>query len=88
MPRLPTSCRAEPDGDVGGPGNRGARRCAPAVLFGGHAGGFDSERMLHWLNRGGGAEPWAEWRKDSFNLVAFPCSTARLFDNHWQLMYI
>lgn len=43
-----------------------------AVLFGGYAGSFDSERMLHWLYRGGGAELQAEWRMENFNLVAMP----------------
>lgn len=43
-----------------------------AVLFGGYAGSFDTERMLHWLYRGGGVEMWAEWRQEKFNLVAMP----------------
>ncbi|WP_089229751.1 TRAP transporter substrate-binding protein DctP [Tistlia consotensis] len=43
-----------------------------AVLFGGYAGSFDTEHMLHWLYRGGGNELWAEWRKEKFNLVAMP----------------
>lgn len=52
-----------------------------AVLFGGYAGSFDTERMLHWLYRGGGADLWAEWRKDRFNLVAMPLfiRTAEVF---------
>lgn len=52
-----------------------------AVLFGGYAGSFDSERMLHWLYRGGGAEMWADWRKQEFNLVAMPLfiRTAEVF---------
>ena len=52
-----------------------------AVLFGGYAGSFDTERMLHWLYRGGGVELWAEWRKEKFNLVAMPLfiRTAEVF---------
>lgn len=43
-----------------------------AVLFGGFAGSFDSERMLHWLYRDGGVEMQAEWRAETFNLVSMP----------------
>lgn len=43
-----------------------------AVLFGGFAGSFDSERMLHWLYRAGGQELQAEWRDEKFNLVSMP----------------
>ncbi|RIA47669.1 TRAP transporter substrate-binding protein DctP [Dichotomicrobium thermohalophilum] len=43
-----------------------------AVLFGGFAGSFDSERMLHWLYRGGGADMQAAWRMERFNLVSMP----------------
>ncbi len=43
-----------------------------AVLFGGFAGSFDTEKMLHWLYRDGGVELQAEWRKDKFNLVSMP----------------
>lgn len=52
-----------------------------AVLFGGYAGSFDSERMLHWLYRGGGAELQADWRKEKFNLVSMPLfiRTAEVF---------
>lgn len=52
-----------------------------AVLFGGYAGSFDTEKMLHWLYRGGGAELMDEWRKDKFNLVSFPLfiRTAEVF---------
>ncbi|WP_425403718.1 TRAP transporter substrate-binding protein DctP [Hwanghaeella sp.] len=45
---------------------------ATAVLFGGFAGSFDSERMLHWLYRDGGAELQAQWRDEVFNLVSMP----------------
>jgi len=52
-----------------------------AVLFGGYAGSFDTERMLHWLYRAGGAELQSEWRKEKFNLVSFPLfiRTAEVF---------
>ncbi len=43
-----------------------------AVLFGGFAGSFDTEKMLHWLYRDGGAELQAEWRMEKFNLVSMP----------------
>jgi TRAP-type mannitol/chloroaromatic compound transport system substrate-binding protein len=52
-----------------------------AVLFGGYAGSFDTERMLHWLYRGGGAELQAKWRDEKFNLVSMPLfiRTAEVF---------
>lgn len=52
-----------------------------AVLFGGYAGSFDTERMLHWLYRDGGAELQAEWRMEKFNLVSMPLfvRTAEVF---------
>ncbi|MEQ9572901.1 MAG: hypothetical protein RLN95_12605, partial [Nitratireductor sp.] len=42
------------------------------ILFGGFAGSFDSERMLHWLYVGGGRELWREFRADKFDLVSMP----------------
>lgn len=52
-----------------------------AVLFGGYAGSFDTEKMLHWLYRGGGAELMNEWRGEKFNLVSMPLfiRTAEVF---------
>lgn len=52
-----------------------------AVLFGGYAGSFDTERMLHWLYRSGGVELQAEWRKEKFNVVSMPLfiRTAEVF---------
>lgn len=52
-----------------------------AVLFGGNAGSFDTERMLHWLYRGGGVEMWAEWRMEKFGVVGMPLfiRTAEVF---------
>ncbi len=52
-----------------------------AVLFGGYAGSFDTERMLHWLYEAGGVELWREWREEKFGLIAFPAyiRTAEVF---------
>ena len=52
-----------------------------AVLFGGYAGSTDTEKMLHWLYRDGGAELQAEWRKEKFDLISMPlCArTAEVF---------
>ncbi|WP_208539143.1 TRAP transporter substrate-binding protein DctP [Algihabitans albus] len=52
-----------------------------AVLFGGYAGSFDTERMLHWLYRGGGVELWEEWRREEFQVVGMPLfiRTAEVF---------
>lgn len=51
------------------------------VLFGGYAGSFDTERMLHWLYRGGGAELQAEFRMETMGLVSMPLfiRTAEVF---------
>lgn len=45
------------------------------VLFGGFAGSFDNERMLHWLYEAGGVELWKEWREEKFGVVAIPAYT-------------
>lgn len=52
-----------------------------AVLFGGYAGSFDTERMLHWLYRAGGVDLQAAWRMEKFNVVAMPLfiRTAEVF---------
>lgn len=52
-----------------------------AVLFGGYAGSFDAERMLHWLYRGGGIELQEEWRREEFDLISMPLfiRTAEVF---------
>lgn len=42
------------------------------VLFGGYAGSPNSEQMIHWIYNGGGYKLWQDWRKEKFNLVAFP----------------
>ncbi len=43
-----------------------------AVLFGGYAGSFDSERMLHWLYEDSGVDLWRKWRKEKFGLIGMP----------------
>ena len=43
-----------------------------AVLFGGYAGSFNSEVMLHWLYEGGGVDLWAQWRQEKFDLISRP----------------
>ena len=51
------------------------------VLFGGYAGSFDTERMLHWLYRAGGAEMQREYRMEKFGVVSMPLfiRTAEVF---------
>ena len=43
-----------------------------AVLFGGYAGLSDTEKMLHWLYRAGGAELQREFRDQKFGLISMP----------------
>jgi TRAP-type mannitol/chloroaromatic compound transport system substrate-binding protein len=52
-----------------------------AVLFGGYAGSFDTERMLHWLYRAGGVELQAQWRLEKFGIYSLPLfiRTAEVF---------
>jgi TRAP-type mannitol/chloroaromatic compound transport system substrate-binding protein len=52
-----------------------------AVLFGGYAGSFDTEKMLHWLYRAGGADMQNEWRQEKFGIVSMPLfiRTAEVF---------
>jgi len=51
------------------------------VLFGGYAGTFDTERMLHWLYEAGGAQMQREYRDESEGLVSVPLfiRTAEVF---------
>ncbi len=42
------------------------------VVFGGFAGSMDSERMLHWLYEGGGAQLQREFRMEKFGVVSMP----------------
>jgi len=43
-----------------------------AVLFGGYAGSFDTERMLHWIYEGGGAEMERQFREETEGIVSIP----------------
>jgi len=51
------------------------------VLFGGYAGTFDTERMLHWLYEGGGAELQRQFRDQADGVVSMPLfiRTAEVF---------
>ena len=42
------------------------------VVFGGFAGSMDSERMLHWLYEGGGAQLQRDFRMEKFGVVSMP----------------
>ena len=42
------------------------------VLFGGYAGSFDSERMLHWLYQAGGVEMQRQFREETEGVISFP----------------
>jgi len=42
------------------------------VVFGGFAGSMDSERSLHWLYEGGGADMQKEYRDEVFGVVSIP----------------
>jgi len=43
-----------------------------AVLFGGYAGSFDCERMLHWLYESGGAELQRQYRLEEEGVISIP----------------
>ena len=51
------------------------------VLFGGYAGSFDTERMLHWLYEGGGADLQRQYRDEKEGIVSIPLfiRTAEVF---------
>lgn len=42
------------------------------VLFGGYAGSFDSERMLHWLYVAGGTEMQRKFREQTDDVISMP----------------
>src|SRR5829696_7757167 len=42
------------------------------VLFGGYAGSFDTERMLHWIYEGGGLELQRQFRDESEGIISMP----------------
>jgi TRAP-type mannitol/chloroaromatic compound transport system substrate-binding protein len=51
------------------------------VLFGGYAGSFDTERMLHWLYEAGGAELQRQYRDEMDGVISLPLfiRTAEVF---------
>ncbi len=51
------------------------------VLFGGYAGSFDTERMLHWMYEAGGAQLQREFRDEKEGVISFPMfiRTAEVF---------
>ncbi|MEO7402511.1 MAG: TRAP transporter substrate-binding protein DctP [Burkholderiales bacterium] len=51
------------------------------VLFGGYAGSFDTERMLHWLYEAGGAQLQRDYRMEKDEVVSIPLfiRTAEVF---------
>lgn len=51
------------------------------VLFGGYAGSFDTERMLHWLYEAGGVELQRQFRDESEGVISMPLGvrTAEVF---------
>lgn len=51
------------------------------VLFGGYAGSFDTERMLHWIYEAGGAEMQRQFRDETAGVVSLPLfiRTAEVF---------
>jgi TRAP-type mannitol/chloroaromatic compound transport system substrate-binding protein len=51
------------------------------TLFGGYAGSFDTERMLHWLYEAGGAEMQRQFRDETAGIVSIPLfiRTAEVF---------
>jgi TRAP-type mannitol/chloroaromatic compound transport system substrate-binding protein len=51
------------------------------VLFGGYAGSFDTERMLHWMYEAGGAQLQREYRDEKDGVISFPLfiRTAEVF---------
>lgn len=51
------------------------------VLFGGYAGSFDSEKMLHWIYEAGGMGMQKQFRDEKFGIVSLPLfiRTAEVF---------
>lgn len=51
------------------------------VLFGGYAGSFDTERMVHWLYESGGADLQRQFRDETEGVVSLPLfiRTAEVF---------
>ena len=42
------------------------------VLFGGYAGSFDTERMLHWMYEAGGVEMQRQFREETEGVISIP----------------
>jgi len=42
------------------------------VLFGGYAGSFDTERMLHWIYEAGGVDMQRQFREESEGIISLP----------------
>jgi len=51
------------------------------VLFGGYAGSFDTEQMLHWIYEAGGYDMQKQFRDEKFGIVSLPLfiRTAEVF---------
>ena len=45
-----------------------------AALLAGHSSGLTPEEFMMWMYEGGGVELYEEFRRDVFDVVAFPCS--------------
>ncbi|MDT0501106.1 MULTISPECIES: C4-dicarboxylate ABC transporter substrate-binding protein [unclassified Halomonas] len=45
-----------------------------AALLAGHSSGLTPEEFMMWMYEGGGAELYEEFRREVFDVVAFPCS--------------
>lgn len=43
-------------------------------ILAGHSSGLTPEEYILWMYKGGGIELYEEYRKENFNVVAFPCS--------------
>ncbi|MGB8433626.1 MAG: TRAP transporter substrate-binding protein DctP [Burkholderiales bacterium] len=51
------------------------------VLFGGYAGSFDTEKMLHWMYEAGGVDMQRQFRDEKFGVISMPLfiRTAEVF---------
>ncbi len=45
-----------------------------AALLAGHSSGLTPEEFMLWMYEGGGVELYEEFRREEFDVVAFPCS--------------
>ncbi len=44
------------------------------ALLAGHSSGLTPEEFMLWMYQGGGVELYEQYRREKFNVVAFPCS--------------